>query len=104
MILDGLGIFFLSVGSIFFLIGSLGVVRLPDFYCRAHAMSKPDTMGLILTMSGLALLNGWNVDSLKLLFVVIFVTIANPATTHALARAALRTGLKPWAKREVGGT
>lgn len=102
MILEGLAIIFLSAGSFFLLVGSIGVVRFPDFYSRTHAMSKPDTMGLILTLLGLALLNGWSLDSWKLFLVVIFVTIANSSTTHALGRAALKTGLKPWVKEGQG--
>lgn len=98
MIWDGLGILLLSAGSVFLLLGSVGIVRFPDFYTRTHAMSKPDTMGLMLTLTGLALLNGWNLDSLKLFLVVISVLLANPAMTHALGRAALKNGLAPWTK------
>ncbi len=100
MMTHGLGILLISLGTLFLLIGSIGVVRLPDFYTRTHAMTKPDTMGLILTMSGLALLNGWNINSLKLFLVVVFVAMANPATSHALARAAYRNGLRPWSKKK----
>ena len=100
MILESLAILFLSVGSIFLLLGSIGVVRFPDFYSRTHAMSKPDTMGLILTLTGLALLNGWNFSSLKLILGVFIIAIANAAATHALARAALSNGLKPWTRED----
>ena len=61
-------------------------------------MSKPDTLGLILTLTGVALLRGWHLDSLKLFLGVFFVAIANPAATHALVRAAMQIGLKPVGK------
>ena len=86
----------ISFGSAFLLLGSIGLIRLPDFYCRTHAMSKPDTLGLILSVTGIAILNGWNLTSLKLILVVFFVFAANSTATHALGRAALKTGLKPW--------
>jgi len=95
---ESIAVICLSAGCFFLLLGSIGVIRFPDFYSRAHAMSKPDTMGLILSLTGLALLNGWNLTSLKLLVVVFFVAIVNSSTTHALVRAALRNGLKPWTK------
>jgi len=95
-----LAVLFISIGSLFLLLGSIGIIRFPDFYARTHAMSKPDTMGLMLTLTGLALLNGWNLTSLKLLLVVLFVAMATSTSTHALGRAALKTGLKPWFKGE----
>ena len=96
-----LAIVFLTIGSLFLLLGSIGLIRFPDFYTRTHAMTKPDTMGLILALTGIALLNGWNLTSLKLMLVVFFVALANSASTHALGRAALKTGLKPWFKGDT---
>ena len=45
-----------TLGVIFSVIGSIGVIRFPDFYSRAHAASKPDTLGLMLTVFGLAVI------------------------------------------------
>lgn len=90
----------LILGGAFFLtVGSLGVIRLPDFYSRSHAMGKSDTLGLFLSLLGLAVHNGMRVDSLKILLVAVFVALANPVASHALARAAFRKRLAPWMKR-----
>jgi multicomponent Na+:H+ antiporter subunit G len=89
----------LSIGVIFTLIGSIGVIRLPDFYTRAHAATKPDTLGLVLSMIGLALRHGFNVNSAKLLLIVLFVFLANPAAAHVLGRSAIRTGVQPWTRQ-----
>jgi multicomponent Na+:H+ antiporter subunit G len=86
----------LSAGTFFLLIGSIGVVRLPDFFARTHATGKSDTLGLILALSGLALHEGFTLNSAKLLAAVVFVALTNPVGTHALARAAYRSGLRPW--------
>ncbi|MAE70121.1 MAG: cation:proton antiporter [Gemmatimonadetes bacterium] len=91
-----LGLVLLFAGACFVLIGSIGVIRLPDFYTRAHAASKPDTLGLVLSMAGLAIIQGGDLSSIKLLLIVAFVAIANPAATHALGRSAVRSGLEPW--------
>lgn len=91
----------LLIGGAFFLaVGSLGVVRLPDFFSRMHAAGKCDTLGVILSMGGLIVYHGLALDSFKLLMILIFIGLANPTATHAMARAALRSGLKPWVRRE----
>jgi len=82
------------------LIGSIGLLRLPDFYSRTHATSKSDTLGIILVLGGLAFYEGFNINSAKLLIAIIFVGLANPVGVHALARAAFKQGLKPWFKKD----
>jgi multicomponent Na+:H+ antiporter subunit G len=91
-----------ALGVFFVLVGSIGVLRLPDFYSRAHAATKPDTLGLILAMIGLAVHHGISITSAKLLLIVILVFIANPAAVHVLGRSAIRSGLQPWIRREGG--
>ena len=92
------------IGVFFLIVSSIGLFRLPDFDARNHAVGKSETLGAILVISGLAIYNGVAVSSLKLLIVVVFVLLANPVATHAISRAAFRTGLKPWTrKREQGG-
>ncbi|MBD3334007.1 MAG: cation:proton antiporter [Candidatus Eisenbacteria bacterium] len=96
--IDLLAAILLVAGVFFLTVGSLGVIRLPDFYSRTHAVGKADTLGLLLAMVGIALYRGWHVDSIKLLIVAVFVALGNPTATHALARAALRRGLTPWTR------
>ena len=95
VVLTWLGYGILTVGVFFALVGSIGVVRLPDFYTRAHAATKPDTLGMGLSMIGIAILHGVahgiGTTTFKLLLILVFVVIANPAAAHALGRAAART-------------
>lgn len=100
MIAETVSNILMLLGVAFSLLGSVGVIRLPDFYTRAHAATKPDTLGLILVMVGLAVRQGFDINSAKLLLIVAFVAMANPAGAHALGRSAIRTGLQPWLKRE----
>jgi multicomponent Na+:H+ antiporter subunit G len=91
----------LMLGGVFFLaVSSIGLLRLPDFYARTHAVGKSETLGAILTLSGLAVYNGWELSTFKILFILIFVLIANPTATHAISRAALRSGLPPWTRKK----
>ena len=83
-------------GAVFLLVSCVGLLRLPDFYTRAHAVGKAETLGGILVLTGLALYNGASLSSLKLLLILMVIAITNPTATHALTRAALRSGLKIW--------
>jgi multicomponent Na+:H+ antiporter subunit G len=94
----------LILGGVFFIfIAGVGVIRLRDFYSRTHAVSKSDTLGILLVVLGLMVYEGLTINSLKLLFVFILVALANPIGSHALGLAALRKGLKPLlGRRDVG--
>jgi multicomponent Na+:H+ antiporter subunit G len=83
-------------GAVFLLVSCVGLLRLPDFYTRAHAVGKAETLGSMLTLVGLVLYNGVALSSLKLLLILAIIAITNPTATHALTRAALRSGLKIW--------
>lgn len=90
-------------GGAFMLLGSIGIVRLPDFYTRTHASSKIDTVGIMLLLAGLAVHEGLTLNTFKLVLIIVFVAAANPVGAHALARSALKFGLKPWYRDEPQG-
>ena len=95
---DWVGMFLLAGGVGFSIIGSIGILRMPDFYTRAHGAGKLDTLALILSMFGLAVLQGVGLSGVKLVLIAVFVAVANPAATHALGRSAMRAGLEPWTR------
>ena len=78
-VLIGLGLFFMAVTAI-------GLIRLPDFYTRTHAVSKTDTLGIGLVLVGLALHEGATLVSLKMVLGLLFIFIANPVAAHVLTR------------------
>lgn len=82
-------------GLFFVLAGTLGVLRLPDFYTRLHAAGMTDTLGAELILLGLIIQSGFTQMSLKLLLVAFFLLITSPTATHAVAHAAYKAGLKP---------
>jgi multicomponent Na+:H+ antiporter subunit G len=86
----------IGLGLAFMVITALGMMRLPDFYSRVHAVSKSETLGIALVLLGLILHEGATLVSLKLALILVFVAIANPVGAHLLTRAALRTGQSPW--------
>ncbi|VVS93344.1 monovalent cation/H(+) antiporter subunit G [Desulfoluna spongiiphila] len=105
-------LFIIALGIFFFFAGAVGVIRFPDFYSRLHPAGMIDSMGLLLSMSGLALyvlshhgLSGTNVlTAIKIILIVIFVYITSPTATHAIVDAGIRAGLAPWTKKKNGGS
>ncbi len=79
-----LGLFTLGVAV-------LGVYRLSTMMNRIHVAAKCDTMGALLILAGLMVLSGFNVFSLKLLLVIMFLWLCNPAASHLVARAEVKT-------------
>lgn len=91
-VLDGLSAVLLLGGCTFALIASIGVVRLPDLPSRMHAATKPQVIGLMLVVSGLALrLRDPSVLAM-LLFVVLMQMTTSVVSSHMVARAAYRSG------------
>ena len=96
-----LAVIFLGFGTFFMLIGSIGLIRLPDFYSRAHATGKVDTLAILLIITGLVIYEGLTINSAKLVIIFIFVAVTNPTATNALTRAAFRFRLRPWFRKEA---
>ncbi|MBM3941178.1 MAG: monovalent cation/H(+) antiporter subunit G [SAR202 cluster bacterium] len=92
------GVAIVSVGLMFMVVTSIGLLRLPDFFTRAHAVSKTETMGIMCVMLGLAVYEGFSAVSVKLLVAWVFVVLGNPLAIHLLMRAAIRSGLRPWTR------
>ncbi|MGE4284485.1 MAG: monovalent cation/H(+) antiporter subunit G [Clostridia bacterium] len=78
---------FLSGGLFFFGVGTIGLLRFPDLFTRAHSAAKCDTLGAILCLIALMIYSGFNYSSLKLLLVLIFLWTTNPTATHMIAKA-----------------
>jgi len=91
----GLACVSVLAGLFFVLAGTLGVLRLPDFYTRLHAAGMTDTLGAELILIGLIIQSGFTQMSLKLLLVAFFLLMTSPTATHAIAFAAHKAGLEP---------
>ena len=85
----------LVAGSVFALIGAVGIIRLPDVFARMHGAGIVDTLGAGLIMLGLIFQAGFTLVTVKLALIVVFLLFTGPTSTHALARAALNGGVKP---------
>ena len=97
----------LLMGGVFFcVVGAIGILRFPDFYCRTHAASITDTLGAGLILAGLSVqavlmmlpgeqhvAGSWMI-LVKLLMVGLFILLTSPTSGHALVKAAYAHGLK----------
>ena len=97
---NALTIVLAALGALFFLVGTIGLVRLPDFYARTHAATKCDTVGAGSLLIALAVFNGVDAATLKIVALAGLVLLSSPTVGHALARAAYRTGVAPWQARK----
>jgi multicomponent K+:H+ antiporter subunit G len=82
-------------GGAFSLIGSLGLVRMPDFFTRLHGPSKATTIGMgsILLASALYMTMRGPGLSLHEFMISLFIGITAPVASHLLAKAALHRKL-----------
>ena len=87
-------------GLFFFTTATIGLLRFPDFFSRLHATGKGDTLAVSLSLVGLALYDGFTLSALKILFIAVFMFLAQPTATHAISRAGIRSGVKPWMKEK----
>lgn len=93
------GMSLVLIGSLFFLFGSIGLVRMPDLYNRMQASTKTTTLGVLSFLVGMGLMElEWIT---KLLIIALFVVLTAPVGASALARASYKHGIKLWKKSVV---
>ena len=94
-IIDILSWAFIILGTFSLITGAVGVLRLPDVYTRMHAASITDTLGAGSIILGLMLQAGPTLVAAKLLLILVFIFFTSPASSFALAHAALSSGVEP---------
>lgn len=91
-VLDVIGAVFLLLGSALCLAGAVGLVRFPDTLSRLHAVTKPQTLGLLLILGALVLtLRSWAATT-TLLIAGVSQFFTSPVSAHLVGRAAYRNG------------
>lgn len=77
LLLAGLGIFVVQL---------FGVFKFKYVLNRMHAAALGDTLGIGVSLTGLILLSGFNVTSLKLGLILVFLWMASPVSSHLISR------------------
>lgn len=83
-----LSIISIMAGLLFFLAGTVGLLRLPDTLSRLHALTKADNLGLGLIVLGLLLQAPGLLGGIKLILVWLLVLFGSAATSQLIARLA----------------
>ena len=99
MIVDILSWISIGIGSVFVMVGGLGLIRMPDLFTRLHAASVADAAGAGFILLGLMLQAGLSLTSFKLVLIFVFLVFTAPTAAHALAHAALLDGVRPWTRK-----
>jgi multicomponent Na+:H+ antiporter subunit G len=93
--LDLFTIVAVTAGAVFFLAGTVGLLRFPDALTRLHALTKADNLGLGLVVLGLLPRADGVLGGLKLVAIWLLALLAGAAVSQLIARAARRTGPSP---------
>lgn len=86
-----IGMIITGIGILFLFLGSLGVFRMPDVYNRLQAGTKCTTLGAFLTIIGVGIMRPdwfW-----RTLAIAVFILVTNPISNHALGRASRKSGV-----------
>ena len=77
LLLVGLGIFVLQL---------FGVFKFKYVLNRMHSAAMGDTLGIGACLLGLIVLSGFNVTSLKMGLIIVFLWLASPVSSHLISR------------------
>ena len=102
---------FLVISGVFFIFtGTLGILRLPDFYTRLHAAGITDTLGAELLLIAMMLQAGWSIATVKLLMISLSCSLPVQRRHMRLPMRqmlwdfGLSVSLKPISRRINGGS
>lgn len=94
-LLDLFSIAAIVAGAVFYLAGTVGLLRFPDAYNRLHALTKADNLGLVLVVIGLLPQVDGMLTGLKLLLVWLLVMLSSAAVAQLIARSVRRREKRP---------
>jgi len=93
---------FLVIGLLVNGVSIIGLMRFPDIYTRLHAATKTTTFGSIFVVLAVGVKNIWYYDATSITIIIhsivalLVIIFTNPISAHAIARASLLSGIKPF--------
>jgi multicomponent Na+:H+ antiporter subunit G len=81
-----------SAGALFFLAGTVGLLRFPDTLTRLHALTKVDNLGLGLVVLGLLPQASGLMGALKLVSIWLLVQLSGTIVTQLIAGVVRQRG------------
>lgn len=86
----------LCAGTLFILIASVGIVRMPDLYTRMHAATKAGTVGVASLLLALVLAIPDTTVISRTLGTMLFIFLTAPVGAHLLGKAMRQSGYRMW--------
>ena len=87
------------VGAFFALAGTIGIIKMPDTFCRMQASTCIPTLGMLCTAVGAILyaacIKGSAADAVKIGVIALMVILTNPVAAHTIAKGAYKSGVRP---------
>lgn len=80
-----IGLVLMLGGCAFYLAGTVGLLRFPDVFCRLHALTKADNIGLLLVCAGLGVISGEGQVAAMLLLIWLIGLLAATVSAHLIA-------------------
>lgn len=90
----------LCIGSLFILIASVGIVRMPDLYTRMHAATKAGTVGLSSLLLAVAAAIPESTVISRVLGTMLFIFLTAPVAAHLLGKAMKQSGYQIWRNKK----
>jgi multicomponent Na+:H+ antiporter subunit G len=78
------------IGITFILIASIGIIRMPDVYCRMSAVSKAITFGIGFILLGVAIEFNDTATFLKVVVTYVFLSLSTSVASSVIALAAYK--------------
>jgi len=103
-ILDTVSVLLIVSGALFYIAGTVGLLRLPDIYTRLHALTKADNLGLGLVVLGLLPQVPDALYGAKMLLLWVLVLVSGATGAHLIAKRAVRGDGEDLFERTGGST
>ncbi len=82
---------FLIAGFIIFVAEVYGVFHMKYVLNRMQAAALGDTLGISLSLVGLMIYSGFNMTTLKIALIIVFLWFSSPVASHLLAKLEYET-------------
>lgn len=87
------------IGAVFALAGTIGIIKMPDTFCRMQASTCIPTLGMLCVAIGAilyaAIIKQSAADAVKIGVIALMVILTNPIGAHTIAKGAYKSGVRP---------
>jgi len=101
MFIEYITIALLALGAFITFLSTYGVMRLPDVYCRSHALAKSMPLGINLMLIAAWIYLGHDFIGFKTILAIAFQAISIPVSGHILALLAFKKNIPRWKQKPV---